>query len=231
MFIRHFSSLGKRLMVTLPRDRNARNYLARQNFWERFNFDEASIEGERLRRMTTSTSLNDIVDIPNTRWIGDEIEDQLQKVLVNCGAPLAAQTVARIVGELVDNFAQHSQKSLAAIALQYYPNPRQLRVGIGDCGQGIRASLGANPRYHRLLREPHRVAIVEAIKPGVTAKAEGGVGFTDIINGVNDLRGILHLCTGDAYLEIRSGRPTTTGPMAFDLPGVQVDLFVPAPRG
>lgn len=77
MFLRFFSGRGKEFLINLPENLNARRYLARQNFWERFNFDEETIDREQLHRLTTSTSLNDIVDIERNDYIGDEIGEQL----------------------------------------------------------------------------------------------------------------------------------------------------------
>lgn len=226
MFLRYFANRGKGFVVNLPTDSKARSYLARQNFWERFNFDPDTISRESLRRLTTSTSLNDIVDIESNDYIGDEIGERLRDILITCDCPLSPSKVALIVAELVDNFAQHSEKTLAALALQYYPNVRNLRVAIADCGIGIRESLASNPKHKWVANEPHHVAVLEAFKPGISRKREGGVGFTDILDGVNELGGRLSLATGDQYVVVRKGN-AKVGDMTFNLPGVQVELFLP----
>jgi hypothetical protein len=61
MFLRHHNALGKSFQVTTPIDPRARTYIARQNFWQRFNFNPEVIEGERLYRFTTQTSLNEFL--------------------------------------------------------------------------------------------------------------------------------------------------------------------------
>jgi len=229
MFLRYFSGRGIGLHLVPPNARDARNYLARQNFWERFNFDENTIREERLRRLTTSTSLNDIVDIEKHDFIADEIGDELLRVLTNCDCQLPANKVALIVSELVDNFAQHSGKTLAAFTFQYYPRKENLLIAIADCGVGIRKSLSSNPKYASLANKAHYVAVLEAFKAGVSRKAEGGTGFTDILEGVSDLGGQLRLATGNEYVIVRKGK-VSVGDMTCDLPGVQIEIFLPERR-
>src|SRR5688572_7613923 len=134
MFVRFFSEKGIELHLIPPTDNDARYYLARQNFWERFNFDENTVRTERLHRFTTSTSLNDIIDIERHDFIADEVGDKLLEVLADCDCQLPARKVALIVAELVDNFAQHSRKILAALTLQYYPRKANLSIAVADCG-------------------------------------------------------------------------------------------------
>src|SRR5467141_310125 len=63
MFLRHFNANGRSITVSLPTDSRPREYLVRQNFFGRFNFNPATIDPSLLRRFTGATSLNDVVDI------------------------------------------------------------------------------------------------------------------------------------------------------------------------
>lgn len=130
------------------------------------------------------------------------------------------------MAELADNFAQHSKKTVAALTLQLYPKLGMLRVAIGDCGIGIRQSLAMNPQHSWVAKERHHVAVLEAFKTGVSRKLEGGVGFTDILNGLDDLGGYLRLATGNEYVLVRKGK-AKVGDMKFNLPGVQIELHLP----
>lgn len=226
MYLRLFNSLGHRFTVYLPTALAAREYLARQQFWDRFNFDPESATRERLRRFITSTSLNDIVDLEKHDYVADDICTQVKNILVATGCDISPSTVALMISELVDNFAQHSRKNLAALTLQYYPRIGSLRIAVGDCGIGIRKSLSSNRKYAWLAKMPHYRAALEALKPGVSRKAQGGTGFTDVLDGIADLGGQLRLATGDEYIMVRSGK-ATYGPMNFNLPGVQLELFLP----
>lgn len=226
MFLRHFSSQGQAFELILPNSQGALKYLSRQNFWERFNFDAETINTERLHRFTTSTSFNDIIDIENTDAIAEEVNQKLIGVLVAETRVLSPSTVALIVSELVDNFARHSGKNLAALTLQYYPKQQNLMIAIGDCGMGIRESLSSNPYYRWLKNEPHHRAVIEAFKPGVS-RSEGGMGLTEVLDGVMELGGQLRLASGGEYVIVRQGRRAQPGRFSFDMPGVQIELFLP----
>jgi hypothetical protein len=228
MYLRHHTSLGKTFIVNVPQASNARNYLARVNFWERFNFDPETIRWEKLRRFSSLTSFNDIVDIEKTDTIAEDISESVRGIIHMNGIGVDMDMIAEVVAELVDNFAQHSERSLASCAMQYYPSPayapqRRLVFAIGDCGVGIRHSLASNPKYTHLLHKPHYEAAALAFEPLVSRKAEGGTGLTEVADAVIAVGGQLLFSTGDGYVKIvvnQKGR----GRMALDLPGVQIQL-------
>jgi len=84
--------------ATLPsRRRNALAYLSRQNFWERFRFNEEIVQEEKLRRFTTSTSFNDITDIEKTDTIAEDIADRVIKVLRSNHVRVKASYIGSIV--------------------------------------------------------------------------------------------------------------------------------------
>ena len=225
MFLRHHSYCGKKCLVALPNNITAKGYLTRQNFWERFNFSHETIEREQLNRITTSTSLNDIVDIENTNTIAEEVEMQVKNVLLLNHVKTSIPDVANIACELVDNFARHSREILAVFHMQYYPNRNEIALAIADCGIGIRNSLSSNPQYAYLASEPHHVAALKAFEPGVTC-SEGGMGLTEVRDGITNLNGKLLLSTGDEYVTIDKER-VAYGKMAYDLMGVQVEVSFP----
>src|SRR2546430_5894885 len=73
MFLRYFNARGRSFRVILPSAAGVRDYLARQRFWERFNFNPEVVQRENLRRFTTSTSLNDIADIEKEPYVAEEL--------------------------------------------------------------------------------------------------------------------------------------------------------------
>jgi hypothetical protein len=225
MFLRHHSYCGRSCRVVLPNNIIAKGYLARQNFWERFSFSHETIEREKLNRITTSTSLNDIVDIENTNTIAEEVERQVKNVLIVNHVKTSIPELANIACELVDNFAQHSRETLAVFHMQYYPNINEVALAVADCGIGIRNSLSSNSQYASLADEPHHVAALKAFEPGVTC-SEGGMGLTEIKDSITSLNGRLLLSTGDEYVKIDQ-RYVTYGKMAYDLTGVQVEVSFP----
>ena len=226
MFLRFHTSCGTRCTVTMPNSPIARNYLARQNFWERFNFSTDVIKEENLRRFTSSTSLNDIVDIEKHDYIAEDIAAGVMRVLRPNGVRVNIAGIAEIACELVDNFARHSERTLAVFHMQYYPNLKLVIMAIGDCGIGIRASLASNPQYEYISHHPHHEAALKALEPLVTRLPQGGTGLTEVKDGVVRLNADMVLSTGDGYVRITPSG-IQCGEMEYDLPGVQIQLAFP----
>lgn len=225
MFLRLHNSNRKAFNVITPKNQAAHDYLTTQNFCARFNFDPNVISAKNLRRFTNSTSLNDIADIEKRDGIAEDMAREVLLVLRG-NAILLASVIAELASELVDNFARHSQRTLAAITMQYYPNMHRVILVVGDCGIGIRASLSSNPKYSYLLNRDHHEAILEAFEPLVSCKLEGGTGLTMVRDSVINYDGYLILASGDEYVKIDRNR-TEYGAMAYDLPGVQIELSFP----
>ena len=179
-----------------------------------------------MRRFTTSTSFDDIVDIQNSPNIADTIGLAVRDLLIRCSMKVQISTVVEVVSELVDNFARHSGDQMAACAVQYYPNLRKLAFSIGDCGMGIRSSLSANPRYQDYSQRPHHDAALKAFESSVTGGIEGGMGLTVVREEVLALGGTVRLATGDAYVNM-SDSAEYYGFQSFDLPGVQAEIEIP----
>lgn len=226
MFLRYHNSRGKQFTVLIPEHTSARNYLAQQNFWERFNFNPESINTEKLRHFSGNTSLNDIVDIERRPNIAEEIAERVKRVIIRNRVKIPCSIITVLVCELVDNFAIHSRSNLAAVAMQYYPNLRRLVFAVGDCGVGIRSSLSVNNRHAHLLTLPHCEAALKAFEPLVSGLPEGGTGLTEVREETCNLGGRLMLTTGDGYV-IMSSERVNYGNMVYDLPGVQMELSLP----
>ena len=214
--------------VVMPNEQFVREYLASQNFWERFNFDPETIESERLHRFTSSTSLNDIVDIESRQYIGEDIASAVRELLINNEVKVDVDEIEELVSELIDNFERHSTHTLAAFTIQ--ANPRRLIVAIGDCGIGIRASLVQNPSHEHLANQPHFEAVRKAFEPLVSAKPEGGTGLTDAKSTIRRYRGTLTLMSGNGYFRLTSDGREMANRTSFDLPGVQLELSIPITR-
>ncbi len=224
MFLRYFNLLGRYFSVKFPLAPKAREYLARQNFWGRFNFRPDIIDREnRLKRFGPSTSFGDIIDIERTPQVAEAVAEETLRIVwhLDCG-----KAIAEVVAELVDNFAQHAKGPLAVCAMQWYPNGRRVAVALGDCGIGIRSSLSSNPEYAYLASKPHVEGIVKAFQPLVSRRAEGGTGLTEVRDTVRDLGGRLSLSSGDGYFRM-DGNSAAIGKMAFELSGVQVEISIP----
>jgi len=196
------------------------------NFWDRFNFTPESVGQEGQRRLRTTTSLNDIIDIEKRDRIEEEIAGGVQGVLRNNSININHSAITTMVCELVDNFSRHSEQTLGAFMMQYYPNAEQLILAVADCGIGIRASLSTNPKYAYLSSRPHHEALAKAFEPLVTRFEEGGMGLKDVRDEIQQLDGTFILSTGDAYVKFTNQREEI-GSMAYELPGVQIELTIP----
>jgi len=227
MFLRYHNLNGKSFRVTLPMNATAKRYLSQQNFWTRFNFNPESIESQGLSRFSSSTSLGDVIDIERRDGIAEEIENKILAVLIRNGVKTAVNLVAESMCELIDNFAAHAKRNFAAVAMQYYPNLHEVVFAIGDCGIGVRASLASNPKYEELGAKPHYEAAARAFEPLVSCRPEGGTGLTEVREQVVRLEGGLILTTGDGFVTIDKKGETRVGQMAYELPGVQVQLSYP----
>jgi hypothetical protein len=105
MFLRHFSSQGETLSVKAPHNESVRNYLARQQFWKRFNFDAEAVATESIQRQPTLTSLNDIVDLDRTiPNLAEDLAYRVIQVLQANTSGLPWVTIEETVAELIQNF-------------------------------------------------------------------------------------------------------------------------------
>ena len=178
--------------------------------------------------ISSSTSLDDIVDIEHRPGIDEEIAVMVRDVIARNAVNVDLGLIEEIVAELVSNFARHSRGPLAALMMQFYPRLQTVRLSIGDCGIGIRASLSSNPMYQDLATQPHYVAAVKAFKPGVTSSHEGGMGLGTVTDDLQELNGQLVLVTGDGYVrKSGSARLFKYGEMPFELSGVQIEVEIP----
>ena len=227
MFLRHFNSLGCSFEIVTPRSRQVRKYLDTQRFWERYNIPMNMTGSSSLPGLASFTSLRDVIDIENDQYIADDVGNMVYEILSRHSVKVSVGLVTEIVVELVDNFSRHSGQQLAACAIQLYPNLKKLHFAIGDCGVGIRDSLSKSPHYRHLSTAPHYEAAVKALEEGVTGGVEGGTGFGTVREDVVELGGQMFLCTGDGWISIEAERDDVqSGQMAYDLPGVQIEVTV-----
>ena len=226
MFLRLHNSQGAQFDVTLPMEQSVRRYLATQNFWERFNFDPDVIADESIHRFSTTTSLNDIIDIENRRYIGEDIAESVRDLLIRESVGVDVEEIYDLVSELIDNFERHSSHSLGVFVMQFFHNIRQLVIAIGDCGIGMRASLSENPKHAYFADMSHDYAIKRSFEPLVSGKLEGGTGLTEVKNTIKRYYGTLTLNSGNGYFRLNGDGSEYSGTKAHDLQGVQIELSI-----
>jgi hypothetical protein len=203
------------------------DYLTKQRFWDRFNFNADTLPPQYRTRLVTTTSLGDIIDIERRDGIAEEVAGSVMELLSNEQVSVDLEMVGEIVIELVQNFADHSRRTFAAFAAQWFPNRKRLDLVVADCGVGIRASLASNPKFAHVASMPHSDVAALAFEAEVTARrGGGGTGLTVVRDYAKRLGAILRLSTFDGFVVLG---PATgyRGRMAHDLPGVQVDVRIP----
>jgi hypothetical protein len=224
--LRFHSAKGIKFDFKLPADTLVREYLDQQRYWLRFNCNPETIPKERLNYLNENTALNDIIDIDNRPNIVDDVADNVLRILTNSIIKVDQPTIIEIVSELVDNFTQHAESSLATLVLQYYPERHEVAIAVGDGGIGIRASLCKNPKYEYLAVIPHYEAALKAFEPLVSRIDERGVGLTYFKEQVIKAKGQILLATGDGFVKINRHR-TEMGTMGYNLGGLQVEVVLP----
>ncbi|MFC1947545.1 ATP-binding protein [Chloroflexota bacterium] len=226
MFLRYHNSNGKSFSVLPPIATKARKYLSQQQFWERFNFDPKTMVPADLTQFSNTTSLNDIIDIEHRSYIGEDIAKQVFEILRRKQVKINIGLFSVMISELIDNFEYHSQSNLAVCAMQYYPNLNRVVFAVGDCGIGIKESLISNPNNEHLKELSEHEIALKSFEPLVTRMHEGGMGLTEVREGIIEMGGRLTCSTGIGYVII-SQKEEASGNMAHYLPGVQMELSVP----
>ena len=229
MFLRYHNARGKTFRLVPPTSKKARRYLQRQKFSERFNVGAEIIEQGSLHQLAPSTSLSDIVDLEKGDHIADSVTYAMVDLLRSNKVDIDTGLFADMASELVDNFAQHADQPLAALAMQCYPNLRRVVMAVGDCGRGVRGSLAKKGEYAYLVARPHTTAILKALEPQVSSKPEGGMGLTDVSEDVQQANGKLIITSGNGRVII-DHLGTRLGVTSHNLSGVQVEISIPERR-
>jgi hypothetical protein len=225
-YLRYHNAKGIKFEIITPEDALAKNYLSQQWFWHRFNCNLETTPRERLQFFNDNTSVNDIVDIENQPNIAEDVARNVLRVLSHNILRVNHITIVEIVTELIDNFTQHSDSLLATLIMQYYPDRREIAVGVGDSGIGIRSSLCKNLKHEYLAVLPHYEAALKAFEPMMSRLDERGAGLTHVREQVLKTKGQMILTTGDGYIKINVDG-TEMGKMAYNLGGVQIEVTLP----
>ena len=149
MFIRYHNENGTFFHIIGPTNPKVANYLHSRGFIEWIG-PQTSKREQHLRSFS-SMAFDAVLNINNSPYIAEEIEDWIINELD--GHPffptfnISTFLVAELAVELVDNFQQHSNEQEAVCCLQLYPTLGRLDFAIGDCGIGIRKSLGLGSNH------------------------------------------------------------------------------------
>jgi hypothetical protein len=225
MFLRHYNLQRTYFTVIHPISSAANDYLARQNFWKRFNFNPDPDNSDL--RFYPQTSLNDIIDLVDRIGEADNVSQKVESVLQANTVKVNIGEITVAVAELVQNFVEHADQGLAAMMVQYYPNKKNLRLAIGDCGIGIKESLYRSGAYPELAHMTHKEAIVKAFAMKVTSKTEGGMGLDCVYDITKKLGAELFLSSGNGCVYVDNHGKLYMMDAPYNLTGVQVEMCFP----
>lgn len=143
-------------------------------------------------------------------------------------SPKDSRALAGALGEMADNILQHSAPTGAPPArgvIGYNVGDRWMSFAVADLGQGVLASLVANPRWASL--NDDREALSHAVMHRATSRTEAsyGDGFYDLHRALADMAGRLRFRSGEGVLLLdgrgAGARVATQRRTAF-LPGFQL---------
>ena len=233
VFIRHHNENGKFFDIIEPTDQKVADYLHSRGFIEWIG--PQSGKQEQHLRSSDSMAFDAVLNINNSRYIAEEIEDWIMSDLDQHPSfpsfNINTRLVAELAVELVDNFQQHSDEREAVCCLQLYPTLRRLDFAIGDCGIGIRKSLERE--------SSHMDAALMALEDGVTRRDAGGFGLGTVRRNVETLGGTMFLSTGNAWIffdaksitndrdDESSSVQVKSGELDHELTGVQIEVSIP----
>lgn len=224
MFLRYHNSLGKFFHLNVPNEAVSQ-YLSRQNFWNRFNFNIDLQRDRGLLRTYQDTGFDeDIIDIERKGFLVEELGEKLYEFLADRSVNLAISDAVIAITDLADNFREHSGVVLGAMMVQHYPKKHIMRVALGDCGKGIKTTLSESGKYPEVDSMSHAEAIAFAFKPTVTCKPEGGTGLCDVLDTVARHKGTLFLSSQDGGFFLDEDGKIYSMKTPYALPGVQVEL-------
>jgi hypothetical protein len=139
------------------------------------------------------------------------------------------------LGEVIANSQQHAGAT-GFVSGQYVQSRSWSRIGMADCGIGIRDSfrLTGSPHYREGMS--HMDALQKALQPWVSSKnhlrtgpygepPNRGMGLSVIEHMLAATGGELFVCSGNSWIHRQGPAPAVTGTLLHELPGTVVSLL------
>jgi hypothetical protein len=154
-------------------------------------------------------------------WWTKQLQLLKDELVRNHFSPRLAAALTGGVGEMVDNAWLHSFTQTAPL-LVYQVRPRKFAFSVADLGIGVLESLRKNPRFDFLRSSME--AIAQAIEPGVSRVADGGMGFATMLASMAELWGNARIRSGEAAMIIDRTHETLLKNFIYlpQLPGLHV---------
>lgn len=222
-------------------DDSVRSYLNRAGFFSHFDnsvvvlppLDEDQVLIQELRRGTTPMLL-ELASIGGMKDIPPLLDGLLATLTgeMNYGKR-DAYDLCIVTSEISQNIFDHNGGDVhGLVAMQVYSGRGQfLELALGDCGQGIRRSLAANPMHSDVSSDVD--AILRSIRPGVSEYQDQtrGNGLHLLMDRVFTHQGSVTIRSGTGKVHVRMDKKTGWPFAVPDLRGTQVVVTLPQKGG
>ena len=225
---------GRVVSFTNHLSSDACRYLQRIDFFEQLGF----ILPEPFERHDPRTAFVEIQRVePGVARLKDPLAGRLAACLAGTTdmqdeAVLFAEFS---LGEVMANSQQHANAT-GFVSGQYVHSRSWSRIGIADCGVGIRESfrLAGSPHFREDMS--HAQALQKALEPWVSSKnhlrtgpygepPNRGMGLSMIGHMLAASGGEFFICSGDAWVHRRGSAPATAGSLRHEMPSTVVSLL------
>jgi len=206
------------------------SYLCRMNFHVPFRQDAGCSFEPNLQKMKVPKAYGAADRLMEFRLVAvtndTDVTDAGKQILgiVETNAPAfveARDELFTAITELLSNVERHSGVRETSVVAQSHKDC--VRIAVGDCGRGIRASLTTTRKAQIESLPDYRVNLL-ATEPGVTGSLMGGgYGLTTIRDLVQERGQALHIISGSGRASIlrslMAGRQ-----LQFAVPGTVVEV-------
>jgi hypothetical protein len=225
---------GREVGFTNHNNSEACRYLQRIDFFETLGFALP----EAFMRRDPGASFVEVQSVePGVARLKDPLAGRLATCLAGStdlqdDAVLFAEFS---LGEVIANSQQHAGAT-GFVSGQYVQSRGWSRIGMADCGIGIRDSfrLAGSPHYREGMS--HLDALQKALQPWVSSKnhlrtgpygepPNRGMGLSMIGHMLAATGGEFFVCSGDSWIHRRGSAPALTGTLRHELPGTVVSLL------
>lgn len=229
-----WTSRGRTVQFSNHATSEACRYLQRIDFFDKLGF----VFPDSFMRHDRGSSL---VEIRRVEPGVARLKDPLAGLLAAClaGTDDAGDEAFLFaefsLGEVIANCQQHAGAS-GFVSGQYVPTRGWSRIGVADCGVGIRESFRAAGSPHFRKDMSQLEALRKALQPWVSSKnhlrtgpygepPNRGVGLSIIGHMLAESGGEFFIASGNAWHYRRGQGAASTGEMRAEIPGTVVSLL------
>ncbi len=184
---------GKKVLYKKPRKRMTQQYLTGIGFDNFFKLARVN-GGHKIESPNVQLRRLEQIDYLFTDQILEVLESSLNM------SDGVKGSLKMALNELIMNVFDHSKSPRGCyVCAQSYPQAKKIRLCIADFGIGILRALTQNPSFGGL--KDDYLAIIEAVKEGVTSRSTGFAGF-----GLTHINRFIKVNDGKMYILSGKGK-------------------------